>query len=255
MTKQAESQDSSDALFADFAIEDRIELKWALLFGKAKHEESPRVYSTMQAWRLALLRPSIDTFEKLSKDPTASFNRAISFMSIAGVLGPFLILFAQFAYTLLFQGIDELFVVQDPATGANVLPAGIAVLIPYLLCLLPIALVAFLVFCVIVILCIQSTARALGGNSPLDRTAYAFAVSAAPITILSTAALVIPAIGILIAALLWLYELLVLAMAMRAVQYLAWGESVVVAISPLLVGFACWCSCFGFLLASGNSLF
>lgn len=178
-------------------------------------------YSWSQVWLHALTRPSVETFERLINDPKASSNRGYGWVFICSTIGYVIV----FLIPWVFGNPIE----SSPISGLNGPPLHTVSTI-WLVCCAPIVgALAVLVIAVQAGLT-QLITRMLGGTGSYSRLAYAFATYTAPLTIVTTVTYAIPYLNLCLAPLLAIYTLVLMVIAINAVNQFGWGKSIASAI-------------------------
>ena len=203
-------------------------------------------YNWWQAWRLVLSRPFPQTFDTLLQDPSAGLGRANSWLALAGAISSVAPIF--------------LVAVLRNTDTSGLFAAGISAA-----CIAPFGVIGYMVVVLLGMAAVHISARALGGDETFDKAAYALSLSIAPLTVVvsilsvvlgaimsATVALAVflSAVAVIAAS---VYQIVLAAMAVQRVYRIGWGESTIAALAPLLLLYACGCSCLSLVLASGNT--
>lgn len=237
--------DPDDPLYWDASASDAA-FEWQALEEALEAERHPATFNWWQAWKLALTRPTLQTFETLLKDPNATLNRANSWLALAGAISSVSPIIAG---VLLTAGRSEEIV-------AAIISAS---------CSAPFGIIAYMIIVLFGMVIVHIAARALGGDSSFDKVAYALTLSVAPLTVVvSVLSLLLAAImsatltlatflGLIATVFAFLYQAVLAVFAVQAVYRIGWGESTVAALAPALVIYACGCSCLSLVLASSET--
>lgn len=208
-----------------------------------------RTYAWHEAWTEALLRPSVETFTLLVRDPAASMERALSWIAGGYLIGG---IFSIAAQVLVGAVTNELlqnygnFYTQPQGFSNNGAFTGLQ-----LVCGVPIIVFVGIIFSLIIFGIVHLTARAFGGSGDFDKTVYGMATFYAPFLIMNGLLSFIPLFGLCVAVFLLLYNLVLATMVVRAVHNLGWGEAAVSAVSPILLVLFFCCGCVGLLAVLG----
>jgi hypothetical protein len=175
-----------------------------------EHDEMPEPEKTKNAaryrwhevWGMVLANPATETFERILDDTAATNRRAFRWIFLSGMV------------SYLISGI--LFVIAT----------GWWELLPQLLLISVISgAITTLVFLLSSVF-LQFFARNAGGEGAYDHFQYAYAASAAPLSVIRTLVLITARNPIFFLA-VNLYQLLLVAMALRAVNKFSWGKTIV----------------------------
>ncbi len=161
--------------------------------------------SWSEAWIGAITRPSVETYERIANDPTASSGRAFTWVAVAGVIG----------YIIQIGGLLLL--------GGGMVQMG-SVFIT-LLCGALIAVVGAVIGLIIVAGITQAIAGALGGTGSFEKLAYAIAAYSAPMSIITAVIYLIPCVNLAL-LLLAIYGIVLNVIAVKAVNQFGWGEAI-----------------------------
>jgi len=171
-----------------------------------------------EVWVDALIRPSVETFERIVSDPNAGQARAYLWIFVSALIGYGFILFVQF-------GISSLLGLASPEERSLRLEPGSALLA--LVCGMP----GFATMSVIAVIInagiTQLVASLLGGTGTYSKLVYAFAAYLAPLTLISCVISIIPLLGSCLGVPLSIYGLALNVMAVKAVNRFDWGKAIV----------------------------
>lgn len=165
-------------------------------------------YRWHEVWGMVLANPATETFERILQDTAATNRRAFRWIFVSGVvsylIGGFLFLMATGWWELLPQ-----------ILLVSLLSGGITTLV-------------FLLSSVF----LQFFARNAGGEGAYEKFQYAYAASAAPLSVIRTLVLITARNPIFFLA-VNMYQLLLVAMALRAVNKFTWGKTAVTMLAAL----------------------
>ncbi len=200
-----------------------------------------RHYTWWQAWWKSLTRPTPGTFSQLLADPAMSLRRAFRWIAVVAIVAA----------------------VLDPLGRAG--PRDFARLSDWMMFTLSgsvMTLVAILVLPLIVTGLVQVATKALGGSSARASLFYAFAAFCAPLLLCASAAVALVLVilstpsgqtpGIIdfvyehkdvLRLILFVYGLIGLASASRAVYGLTWGRTLIAAWAPVIGGLLLFYGC------------
>ncbi|MBN1643188.1 MAG: YIP1 family protein [Anaerolineae bacterium] len=186
--------------------------------------EAPASFPWSEAWQMALLQPSVETYGTLIRDPKASTNRGFGWVCACTLIGYVISALLGLAFGEVSGG--TLDVAALAGAGAMVLFCGapVAVLITV------IALAISAAFSHLI-------ARALGGRGTYGTLIYAIACYAAPMGLLASLIGAIPYLSYLVFV-LSAYAVVLNVIAIRAVHGFGWGKAIVssgVVLASLLV--------------------
>lgn len=220
------------------------DVDWPELESEITGRNNAPTFTWLMAWRLVLSKPTFSTFHTLLNDPNATLNRANAWLALAGA-------FSSVSPVLIATVTD--------ANGTGVLAGFIGAL-----CVAPFGVFGYMVVALLGMMTVHTSASALGGKAPFDKSAYALSLSLAPLTVIvsviglvlalimttsSSVAIFISFVAGLFAV---LYQSILAILAVRTVYQIGWGESTVAALSPLFILYGCGCACLSLALASGN---
>jgi hypothetical protein len=182
-------------------------------------------YSWLGAWSTALRRPSVEAYESIIDDPRSSLGRAITWLVTSSL--------AAYAATGLLQA-ARLQMVAWPellgtiATTERVDPELLSTIVNYLwlpiLCMVPLASVAFVIGQLIYSAVLHFALSAFGGQETYADLVYALAAYTAPLTLIGTLLGIIPYVNILTLP-LGIYGLLLHFLAVKSASRLGWGAA------------------------------
>lgn len=192
-----------------------------------------RSYTWLQAWTVALTRPSVSMYEALLQDPKAGLSRAITWLLVSSfvsyaIVGVIQALLLQTAFAPAYLRAFE----QGTGRAAESLPAIAPTLWIAALCLIPIGAAATLIGQLLYTAVLHFTASALGSQGDYGGLTYAIAAYTAPFTLLSSLVGLIPFVNCLTLP-LSLYTVGLHLLAVKAATRLSWGRTVA---SLLIVG-------------------
>ena len=177
--------------------------------------------SWIRVWLSALTRPTVETFQNLVSDPKATSQRAYRWVFASTFLGYILLsiivalIGMEVASTFGFAGI------AGTVAGTSLLIGVVYGLIGGAVAVLATALLAGISHLV---------ARALGGAGTYAKLVYAFAAFLAPLTLVSLVIAPLPYVTYLQYALM-VYEIVLLVIAVKAVNQVTWGRAIVSALT------------------------
>ena len=189
-------------------------------------------YSWLEVWRLALTRPTEETFRKLADDPNGSLGRALRWIAITSAISYLITASAQLLFSSLAAGPGLLEALEQEA--GLLLTEGLMVAGVYA-CGLPIVVLVSIVGMLIYSGVLQITASAFGGDGTFAEMAYALAAFIAPLTLISGAIGWIPWVNCLTIP-LGIYSLLLTLLAVKSVTRISWGKTIGMFATLLLVG-------------------
>lgn len=176
--------------------------------------------SWSETWIKAVTQPSEEAYQEIINDPGASTKKANLWVFLAALAGAVIssLLGSMFGSSLLggqagvgFAGLFGALICAGPIAGA--------------LAVLGLAISSGI---------IQLIANALGGEGTRQQLVYGMAAFLAPISLVSTVISGIPLLRIL-SFLLSIYGMVLTVIAVKAVNKLDWGKSVVASLGLLLV--------------------
>jgi hypothetical protein len=89
-----------------------------------------------------------------------------------------------------------------------------------------------------------AVAKLLGGVGTFEQNSYILATFAAPLMIVSGALSVIPVAGSCLGIVVWIYQIFLTYLSMKATHRLSTGSALVVALTPIIIGLICGCALF-----------
>jgi len=192
------------------------------------------IWPWQDVWRLVLTQPNEETFHTVLQDPTATRQRAYTWVFFVGLATGLIDAFGQTLWgTPPFFGVGS-----DPVSGWS------------LLCGIPLtALLAVLFFAISAALQ-NFVARMLGGAGTFDATTYALAAIYAPMTLASSLiSSLLPAPLSCVSVFLIAYWVALNVIAIKAVHDFTWGQALLTVFAPLiLIGFCAVLVIFGLLV-------
>lgn len=200
---------------------------------KLKRERTGQPLTWTQVFQLVLARPSVRSFETILNDPTVSRRRASNWIAIACVI--------SMALTSLFLMVA--FSMQDALRSAVI----------YTVCGAPFMIVFVAIGFYLMVRLLQLATRILGARTPFLDLFYAMAAFNAPLMVINYTVSVAfgtgGGVGLvsfnLVSLFLWLYQLVLTGMSIKATTRFGWGRTVasmvvfvllVLAIYVLLIG-------------------
>lgn len=206
------------------------------------YRSTGNIYTWQEVWRLVLTKPSEETFEEILGDPEGGMNRAIIWMSVAGVaigIGYFLYFVLQSFLSFASFGTET--------DGAGFLGLTVATLI----CLIPFIAIGTVIGFIINTGLIHLFAKhLLKGKGDFDDLAYASAAHQAPIYVIMASTIWIPCLNFLIGMALGIYRLILDIMAIKSVYRFGWLEAIIAYFAPSLIFSFFGCCIIFFVFAS-----
>ena len=210
----------------------------------------------LAVWKMALTRPSEQTFMELTDRPEAVSKTAFIWVFIAGTVSGIMQALLQTIYAA--TGTTPQFPIpgleQYMPDGGDAGSMGISLVIG--LCLTPVVGLLSVIFFAIGTAIVQWIAKLFGGLGTFDKLAYALAAITVPFTLVSSVLALFTAIpyvssciGILSIG-LSLYILVLQVMAVKGVNRFGWGAALGSVFIPGLVVFI-FCCC---LIVLGSAL-
>ncbi len=178
-----------------------------------------------EIWKMALTRPTVETFTALAHAQSVSSNRAHQWVLISAVVGSILAGAVSTFFSILLGG--------QTSTGPSQL--DLLLLAPFIGL---VALVLFMISVGIGLLC----AHALGGKGIYPRLAYAMATFVSPLLVIGSILSAIPLLNVT-NGLIVLYGAWLSIVAVRAITHLTWPKALLTlaltigALFLLLAGF------------------
>lgn len=185
-----------------------------------------RSYTWLQAWTMALTRPSVAVYEALLQDPRAGMTRAIvwllgSALVSYGIVGVIQALLVRSAFAPAYlRGLE-----QGAGQAAESLPAIASMLWIAVLCLIPLGAAATVIGQLLYAGILHFTTSALGSQGSYGDLTYAIAAYTAPFTLLSSLIGLVPIVNCLTMP-LSLYTIGLHLLAVKAATRLSWGRTV-----------------------------
>jgi hypothetical protein len=198
----------------------------------------------------AVTQPNERTFVDITENPAATAKTAYLWAFIAGTISGVIqavsaALMSVTGAGSVFQqipGVEQYFP-KSAAEGGSAVAALVGGL-----CAAPFAGLLFVVFFAVGVAIVQWVAKLFGGAGTYDKTLYAYAAIAVPVTVVSSLfALLsaIPYVGLCASLLsfgLSLYAIVLQIMALKAVNRFGWGQAIGAVLLPgFLVLFICAC--------------
>jgi hypothetical protein len=187
-------------------------------------EESGKALTWSEVWTSALIRPSLETYERILHDPNASPNRAYGWVFVSALIA-YLISF------LLGLLLNALGFTSFTDLGAY---AGISVIT--LVCCLPIVAVLAVIGLMIGAAITQLAARIMGGAGKYSQLVYAYGAYVAPLSLVSALISSIPFVNLCLGIPLLIYGIVLNVISVNAVNKFGWGKSIVAALIIPIVG-------------------
>lgn len=187
-------------------------------------DDSPARFRWYQVWAAVLSRPATDTFEIILDDPAANSNRAVSWVftsSLVTFAGMLLFLLLRFRLPF-----EPAFLIQG-AFFAIATTVGF-VLNAYF---------------------IQMCAKLTGGQGSYEQFQYAFAAFDAPLRIIGAIVAMLAPQSVVFVLAIAVYRLILLGMAIRAVNGVSWARAILVLVVAVVLSSAI-ATLIGLLLAS-----
>lgn len=216
-------------------------------------------FSYIEAWSMALLRPSVKTYTRLIADPYANMNRVMTGLAMGGAVATFLlILMPSLARTLTSPTVQNS---SRTPTGQLFVSAVGAV------CAIPFGTMAYVVLLFFSMFAVHLAANAMGGAAAFTRLAYALSLASVPLTIMvSLSSILLAAITVaqptvafslafFIGMLALAYYFALSILSIRVVHQVTWPEATMAALAPAFALYACGCSCLGLVLAADAPTF
>jgi thioredoxin-like negative regulator of GroEL len=211
-------------------------------------------YDWVEAWTLALTRPTSKTYASLLADPNAGALRALTWIVATALFGAFFFILMQ-AAVLLATG-------QALPTAGRALNADpLAVIGIALLCAAPLNAVGLVINLSINAAIFNLAGRVLGGRGTFGGQLYAMTLFTAPLLVLGFVAFTFaylaitltqnPSLTLLLSCIalpLGLYALYLNVLALKAAQGFGWGRAILAFLLPVLAGVALY-ACLVFVAA------
>jgi hypothetical protein len=181
-------------------------------------EESGKALTWSDVWTSALIRPSLETYERILNDPNASPNRAYGWVFLSALIAYLISFLVGLAFSAL--GITS---VADLGTLAGVSTIT-------LICCLPIAVILAVIGLMIGAAITQLAARILGGTGTYSALVYAYGAYVAPLSLVSGVVGSIPFVNLCLGIPLLVYGIVLNVISVNAVNKFGWGKSIVAAL-------------------------
>jgi hypothetical protein len=209
----------------------------SMLSKLSKPKPIGRSYAFYEVWMAVLLTLDVEAYADVLNDPEAGTGRAFEWIAYSGIISglifPLSILInPQFAELMNMSELKGIFGNMGTTTFIIILTLAMTLLVPL-----------FSVIGLAIGAAIQNLlAISFGGNGNYSRTVYALAAYIAPITILSTALGIIPAVGQCLTSLLGIYNIVLNVRALRASHSLSTGSAIGVMLAPTVIIFIFGCA-------------
>ncbi len=204
---------------------------------REEKERSGRPYAWYEVWLTALTKPNAEAYADLLRDPLASPGRVYLWIFLTYMIG-MLISFLNPAVTTMLSQIG-----QTQSRG-NMVVMGIVLL------LIPIFAGMSILGLMLGAAIYNLIAHLFAGSGTFSRTVYALGAFTAPMSILTSALVLVPFVNCLTLP-LGLYSLWLNVVAIRASQRLTTGAAFAVVLMPTILVFIVGCIIF---LAGGQAL-
>jgi hypothetical protein len=202
----------------------------SMLSKLSKPKRVGRSHTFYEAWMTVLLSWDIESYADVLDDPEAGAGRAFEWIAYAGIISglifPLSILInPQFAEIMKMPELKGIFGNMGTTTLIIIMTAAMTLLTPI-----------FSIIGLAISAAFQNIlAGFFGGNGDFRRTVYAMAAYLAPVTILSAALGIIPAVGQCLTSLLGIYNIILNVRALRAAHSLSIGSAIGVMIAPTII--------------------
>jgi len=184
-------------------------------------------FTWSEVWINALTKPSVETYERLVRDPNASTNKAYGWVFICSLIGVLL-------SSLIGMGIGGLFDAGSIAGFNYGTLFGVSIF--QLLCCAPIVGVLAVFGIALNAAITQLIARALGGTGTYSELVYAYAAYTAPYTLVTSILFAIPFVSFCLGIPLSIYSIVLTVISVNAVNKFGWGKAIVSAfVLPLVI--------------------
>lgn len=198
----------------------------------APESATPR-YTWSEVWTAVLTRPSVQTFEEILRDPAATRQRAMRWITLTWIV------YALFVGILTLGEVSNLSVMPR---GMNLSPSELrASMTTGLMCALPLLVLLGVLAFRLLVWAVQFVARRLVGESKNEQgaqVAYTFASIQAPLNVLSLLFAALPASPILslVSLAATIYQFYLMSLAVRTVYGVSGGRSAaIIALTFLLL--------------------
>jgi hypothetical protein len=202
--------------------------------------EGPARMGIFDMWIAALTQPREETFARIAAQPNATTGNALIWVFIATLISGMI--------TAIGQTFSVRSIFRDPMFS-EYLPESIGISTGSLVCGVPVgAIIGVLGFAIAVGL-IQWIAKLFGGTGSFEKLAFAMSAIVIPFSVISSVLSLlglIPYVNILIALIsvgLGLYVLYLEVLAVKAVNYLGWGQALAAVFLPIVVIALLICCC------------
>ena len=184
--------------------------------------------SWSDVWMAAITQPSVETYEGLANDTNSEPQSAYKWVFITTLIG---VAFSTIVGAL-FSTALNIGAGGDPALEAALGGGSIFAV----LCTGPIGGALAVLLLALWAGVSQLIAGALGGTGSYSKLVYTFAAFAAPLTLVATVLGTFPIIGLLQFP-LWLYQLVLSVIAVKAVNQIGWGQAAIASLTLVAVLF------------------
>lgn len=224
-------------------------------------ESKPGPAGWVQTWIMAVTKPNENTFVILTERPEATSRTAFIWVFIAGMISSIMTTILQAIYAAMggapqipIPGLEDFQQFNQYNQGGG--SVGVTLLIG--LCASPLGGLLAVLFFAIITAIVQWIAKLFGGTGSFEKLAYALAAITVPFTLISailTLLGAIPFVGYctgIISFGLWIYNIVLQVMAVKAVNRFGYGQAVgSVFIPGCLVFLICACVVIGSLALLG----
>lgn len=205
-----------------------------------------RHYTWLEAWKEAILRPSVETYQSLVADPQGTFSRSIIWLVATLIFSMVAQLVAQLIFGTLAGGFFNFQNQYQSQSATDTLLGGIF----GALCCYPIMAGITIVLLFIVFGIIHLVTQVLGGRNTFEKTFYALSLVIAPSFVISGFLSFIPLLGICLGIFLQLYFLILMVIAIKATHRFGWLEASISTLSPLIITLLLVVGCVGLILVA-----
>ncbi|MCL4878286.1 MAG: YIP1 family protein [Anaerolineae bacterium] len=190
-----------------------------------------------EVWQEAALRPSVENFESLLRDPQASSSRALMWVAAASGVAAAIQSVIGAMVQAIFDTTSPFFNFtttnsQGFQNTSTFEPAQ--TLIFGLICGVPLAMLFGMIVLVIGGGILNLIARMFGGQGTYDELVYLMAAYTAPIAIGNAFISQIPFVG-LFSLVIAFYSFVLQVMAVKTVHQFGWGQAVATVLAPLVI--------------------
>lgn len=218
-------------------------------------------YNNVEAWKKAVLTPSLQGYQALLADPRATIDRAYAWLVGSFFVGTLLFIIAAVIGQLAEQvtGNDDNVTVYYSSGNETMVESPLVTVIYGLLCALPLTIILGSILVTMMMAIIHILARIFGGQANFDKTAYAVSLFISPMFLMLSAyslllspfsffdsplvSILITVLNVVVLLVLAVYALYVMTIGTKAVHGIGWGESFIATIAPLGTIFVCCFAC------------